>query len=50
MVVERSYVLAAYRKACQRLPHDQAVAEVSNLTGQSVETVQAVIDEEAATC
>jgi hypothetical protein len=50
MVVEKDYVLAAYCEARNTLDHEQAVAQVAGETGQTVETVQAVIDEESATC
>lgn len=50
MVVERSHVLAAYCGARNTLSHEDAVAQVAGLTGQAVETVEAVIQEEATAC
>jgi hypothetical protein len=49
MVVNKQYVLAAYCEARNTLGHEDAVAQVAGETGQAVETVQAVIDEESAT-
>lgn len=46
MVVEKEYVLAAYCEARNTLNHEQAVAQVAGETGQTVETVEAVIQEE----
>lgn len=46
MVVEKVYVLAAYCEARNTLNHEQAVAQVAGETGQTVETVEAVIQEE----
>jgi hypothetical protein len=47
MVVNKEYVLAAYCEARNTLDHDQAVAQVAGETGQAIETVEAVIREEA---
>lgn len=49
MVVEIARVLDAYRAAAAYMNHQDAVAHVAGVTGQSAETVQQVIDEEALT-
>lgn len=46
MVVTKEYILAAYYEACNTLSHEEAVAQVAGETGQTLETVAAVVAEE----
>lgn len=48
LIISREFLLASYYDARQSLDHEDAVAQVAGATGQEVETVQAVIDEEVA--
>jgi hypothetical protein len=48
LIVAKDYVLAAYCEARNWLSHEDAVSQVAGETGQAVETVLAVIDEEVA--
>ena len=50
LIVAKAYLLATYFEARNWMDHDEAVAQVAGQTGHEVDTVQAVIDEEAATC
>lgn len=47
LIISREYLLACYYEACNWLDHAGAVAQVAGETGHSVETVEAVIQEEA---
>ena len=49
LIISREFLLASYYDARNTLGHDEAVAQVAGTCGQTVETVQQVIDEEAAT-
>jgi hypothetical protein len=48
-IVSQQGLLLLYYEERENFEHDEAVRRVSHFTGQSVETVQAVIDEESAT-
>lgn len=48
LIVARDFLLMTYYEARNTLEHEQAVAQVAGETGQAVETVEAVIEEEMA--
>lgn len=45
-IIQRDFLLMSYYEARNTLEHEQAVAQVAGETGQAVETVEAVIQEE----
>ena len=47
MIVEKEFILAAFYDACRHMDEMDALEHTAALTGQSVETVAELVNEEA---